>query len=304
MELRQLKTFRTVAHLNSFQQAAKVLNYAQSTVSNQIKALEENLDVTLFKRMGNQIQLTESGELLLHYAQRMIALEEEIKTDILTKDKPQGSLTIRMPETIGTYLFPKIFYQFHQAFPNIRVNLHHCSYFSLQQELRSGIISLAFLITDDPFQVVDLVTEVVSSLRLVLVCHPRHALASQPLVTAQDIGREPLLLPSEDCSYQMMLHRSLIKNKVRPDTVMDFNSIEAIKQCIMQGTGIAILPEISVKSELEQGKLKKLSWFEDPIYANVLMIYMRQKWMPPNLTACIDAFRGALKKFKIPTRRN
>ena len=62
----------------------------------------------------------------------------------------------------------------------------------------------------------------------------------------------------------------------------------------MEGTGITIFPEISVKTELEAGKLTKLSWFEDPIRANVLMIYIKQKWMPPNLQACIDTFHGLL----------
>lgn len=76
--------------------------------------------------------------------------------------------------------------------------------------------------------------------------------------------------------------------------IMDFNSIEAIKRCIVEGTGITIIPEISVKSELESGRLTKLSWFEDPMRANVLMIYLKQKWMSPNLQVCIDAFRGML----------
>ncbi len=294
MELRQLKTFRTVAHLNSFQQAAQVLHYAQSTVSEQIKGLEADLNVKLFKRQGKQIQLTESGELLLQYAQRMIALEEEIKTEILTKDKPQGSLTLRIPETLSTYLFPPLFHFFRQQYPKIRFNLHNCSYFSLQQELRSGMIQLGFLITDDPFQVVDLETEVLGSLSLVLVCHPEHPLSTQPQVMPHDLQFEPLLLPKEDCSYQVMLHRTLIRNKVQPGMIMDFNSIEAIKRCIVEGTGITIIPEISVKSELESGRLTKLSWFEDPMRANVLMIYLKQKWMSPNLQVCIDAFRGML----------
>jgi len=294
MELRQLKTFRTVANLNSFQQAAQVLHYAQSTVSEQIKGLEADLNVKLFKRKGKQIQITESGELLLQYAQRMIALEEEIRTEIVTKDKPHGSLTFRIPETLSTYLFPPLFNFFRKQYPKIRLNLHNCSYFSLQQELRSGIIHLGFLITDDPFQMVDLKTEVLGSLSLVLVCHPEHPLSTQDQVTPQDLQSESLLLPKEDCSYQIMLHRTLIRNKVSPGMIMDFNSIEAIKRCIMEGTGITIIPEISVKTELEAGKLTKLSWFEDPIRANVLMIYIKQKWMPPNLQACIDTFHGLL----------
>ncbi|MBN2105486.1 LysR family transcriptional regulator [bacterium] len=291
MELRQLKTFRAVANLNSFQQAAQVLHYAQSTVSEQIKILEADLNVKLFKRQGKQIQLTEPGELLLQYAQRMIALEEEIKTEIVTKDKPQGSLTLRIPETLSTYLFPPLFHSFRQQYPKIRLNFSHCSYFSLQQELRSGMIQLGFLITDDPFQMVDLETEVLGSLSLALVSHPGHPLSMRDRVLPQDIQPEPLLLPKEDCSYQIMLHRTLIKNKVQPGLMMNFNSIEVIKRCIMEGSGITIIPKISVEDELQKGRLTQLSWFEDPIRAKVLMIYLKQKWISPNLMACIEMFR-------------
>jgi len=88
-----------------------------------------------------------------------------------------------------------------------------------------------------------------------------------------------------------MLHRTLIKNKVQPGLIMNFNSIEVIKRCITEGSGITIIPEISVKNELQAGRLTKLHWFEDPIRANVLMIYMKQKWISPNLMACIEMFR-------------
>lgn len=295
MELRQLKTFRAVAHLNSFQEAARVLHYAQSTVSEQIKSLESDLNVELFKRKGKQIRITESGELLLQYAQRMLSLEEEIRTEIITKDSLHGSVTLRVPETISTYLLPPALYAFHQEYPKIQFNLQTCSYFSLQQELRSGIIQIGFLITDDPFLMVDLITRVVGSLQLILVSHPENPLAAKNKVTAQDIESELLLFPKEDCSYSMILNRILIREKVSPDKNMYFNSIEAIKHCIMAGTGITIIPEISVKAELDAGKLVRLSWFEDPVMANVLMIYLKQKWISPNLQACIDHFSKMLR---------
>ena len=87
MELRQLKTFQKVSTLLSFNRAAEALHYAQSTVSAQIKALEDELGVPLFDRMGNQIVLTDSGERLLLYAQRLLVVEEETYAEVTGKKR-------------------------------------------------------------------------------------------------------------------------------------------------------------------------------------------------------------------------
>ena len=76
MELRQLKTFQTVARLMSFNRAAEILNYAQSTVSAQIKLLEEECGVPLFNRLGKRIQLTSAGRILIQYSQKMLEIEK------------------------------------------------------------------------------------------------------------------------------------------------------------------------------------------------------------------------------------
>jgi DNA-binding transcriptional LysR family regulator len=82
MELRELKTFQKVAILLSFDRAAEVLHYAQSTVSAQIKALEDELGVPLFDRLGRQIVLTDAGEKLLKYSRRLLAIHEETYAEV------------------------------------------------------------------------------------------------------------------------------------------------------------------------------------------------------------------------------
>src|SRR5512142_1471376 len=99
MELRQLRTFRTVATLGGFNQAAEILGYAQSTVSEQLKLLEADLNVRLFNRVGKQMILTTAGEMLLQYAQKMLNLEEELRTEVSDPQEVHGSLSIRVPET-------------------------------------------------------------------------------------------------------------------------------------------------------------------------------------------------------------
>ena len=82
MEMQRLQTFRTVATLMNFNQAAEILNYAQSTVSAQIKALENEMGVELFKRIGKTFRLTEAGAKMLVYADKLLAIKDEALAEV------------------------------------------------------------------------------------------------------------------------------------------------------------------------------------------------------------------------------
>jgi DNA-binding transcriptional LysR family regulator len=295
MELRQLKTFRTIATLGSFNQAAEVLEYAQSTVSEQIRALEADLNVRLFNRAGKQVALTEAGELMLQYAQKMLNLEEEIRSEVSGCEAVRGSLSIRIPETVSTYYLPPVLKSFQQRFPKVDFSFTKCAYFSLPEELRSGIINLAFLITDT-FRAADLETEKLLDIPLTMVTYPHHPFASKQDINIHDIENEPLLVPTSDCSYVQMLEKMLAEEKVELSIVLRFNCIEAIKQSIMVGTGIAVLPQIAVKRELAEGRLVELPWLNRPFSANLLMIWQKNKWLPPILEAFMDMTRETVGK--------
>lgn len=295
MELRQLKTFRTIATLGSFNQAAEVLDYAQSTVSEQIRTLEADLGVRLFSRAGKQVALTEAGGIMLQYAQKMLNLEEEIRSEVTGCEAVRGALSIRIPETVSTYYVPPILKSFRQRFPGVTFNFTNCAYFSLPEELRSGIINLAFLITDT-FRAADLETENLLDIPLTMVTYPHHPLTAKQDINIYDVKSEPLLMPTSDCSYVQMLERILTEEKVELSTVLRFNCIDAIKQSIMVGTGIAVLPQIAVKRELAEGRLVELPWLNKPLSASLLMIWQKNKWLPPILEAFMDMTRETVGK--------
>ena len=104
MEIRQLITFRAVAQTLSFSRAATQLNYAQSTVSAQIQGLEEELGVALFDRLGKSVALTDAGQRLLGYAEKMLNLADEALAVVSNADIQTGPLTISAPETLCTVL--------------------------------------------------------------------------------------------------------------------------------------------------------------------------------------------------------
>ncbi len=294
MELQQLTTFRTVAAIGSFSQAAEVLGYAQSTVSEHIRSLEAELKTRLFKRAGSKrIALTPAGELLLRYGQKMLNLEAEIKSEVIAHTESQGSLSIRIPETISIHFLPPILQRFRKRFPKANLSFMNCVYFDLPEELSAGIVDLGFLITDD-FRMPNLETELLCPIPLVLVTHPGHPLAQGPKIDLSRLKSEPLIVPANDCSYVQMLDRILTERKIHLPQVWRFNSIEAIKQAVMSGIGVAILPEIAVRREVKAGSLAGLPWQEKKVAANLIMIWQRNKWLPPLLRAFMEMVREDL----------
>ena len=270
-----------------------MLNYAQSTVSEQIKALEGDLGVTLFNRDRKNISLTPAGELFLKYAQKMINLEEEIRTEIKGCEEVHGSLSIRIPETISTYYLPPVLKKFKDRFPHVDFHFDSCSSHGLLEELRSGIINLAFLITKE-FREVDLETHTLMQVPLVMITCPENPIASKSSVQLTDLKNEPIFVTSSDCNYFKILEELFINKKIRLSTLYRTNSIEAIKQNIIAGTGVALLSKISVHDEISKGLLIELPLEKGPLSANMVMIRLKNKWHPPILEVFMDIIKETL----------
>lgn len=295
MELRQLRTFQTVARLMNFNRAADALNYAQSTVSAQIKLLEEELGVSLFDRLGKRIVITEAGQKLMRYAQKMIDIEQETLTEISNSETLIGSISVRAPQTVGTYLLPPVLLQFKNQYPRVGFDVSSCAFYTLRQELRSGIIDVAFLLAES-VNAADLTAELVRIEPLVFVSAPNHALTKRVGITFDDLNGQSILLPKHDCSYKMQFEEMLTAENIKPSVVMEFNSIEAIKQCVVKGLGITVIPEIAVKAELGQNKLEQIPWLDGSLETGVLMIRHKDKWISPALQTFMDLSRETMKR--------
>jgi len=290
LELRLLKTFQMVGKLSSFNRAAEHLHYAQSTVSAQIKALEEELGVPLFDRLGKKIVLTGAGDLLMQYSEKLLTLEDETKTQVSGWEEPQGVLTLRIPQTIGICLMPEVFREFHKIYPKVGFSVNSCALDPLKQELQAGITDLAFLIAEY-VSAAELVVEPLGCLRIVAVCAPEHPASAKTSFSLQDFHKETLLLPKYDCSYKKEFEKELTESKIPPGTKVEVNSIEMIKQCVLKGVGITIIPEIFVRDEIRSGNLHVIPWPDTALEKAVLMIWHKDKWISPTLKAFMETAR-------------
>jgi len=289
MDLQRLQTFRTVAALMNFNQAADILNFAQSTVSAQIKTLENEIGTMLFKRIGKSVQLTEAGAKMLIYADKLLAIKDEALAEVSGKKQGAGMLTLRMPQTMATCFLPRILRSYQPRFPAIRLDITSCAVHSLENELRIATVDLAFLFAES-IGAKDLESEFLGSEPLLCVTYPGHPLTTRERVDFKDLDGEVLLLPKSDCGYRMVFEQSLAAEKVAPATIIEMNSTEAIKQTIMVGLGITVIPEIAVRTELNEGRMAKIDWVDD-LETGILMIRYKDKWCSPALEAFADMVR-------------
>ena len=283
MDLRQLKTFQVVAATLSFTRAAELLDYAQSSVTAQIRALEEELGVPLFDRLGRRVALTDSGARLLEYADKLLSLADEAYLAVAETDEPVGQLVISAPETLSAYRLPPLLKQFRQKFPRVQLILRSYAVGESINHLSDGSVDVAIVLSAPLPPASGIIDTPLVKEPFLLLAAPEHPLARLPRVEPEDLRTETLLLTEVGCTYRTAFEQRLLAAGIRLPTAMEFASVEAIKQCVMANFGITLLPEIAVCNEVSQGRLTALPWFEPDFHMYTRLLWHKDKWLSPAL---------------------
>lgn len=294
MELRQLTIFRAVARMQSFTKAAMSLNYVQSNVTAQIHSLEEELGVRLFDRLGGkQVVLTDAGRHLLSYAERLLDLAEEAQTTVRVGGEPQGTLKIGATPTLCTYRLPQLLRTFRTRYPRVHLIFHPSPSSDLRDLVRTGRIDVAFV-----FEEADREggpgDELLAPEPIWVLVAPDHALVGREAIVPSDLAGMDVLLTEAGCCYRSSFERVLSRAGVYPATILEFGSIEAVKQCVMTGLGLTVLSAVSATAELSQGRLLKLPWSGPDLTVVTHMVWHKDKWLSPALSAFLSLAREML----------
>lgn len=294
MELRQLNTFRTVASTLNFSRAAEVLNYVPSNVTMQIKALEEELGVRLFDRLGKQLVLTTAGKRFLTHIQGVLNQLDEARSVVHDNEHHlSGTLTISANEVICAYRLPAVFQIFRSRNPGVRLIFRSVPNQELKQTLFEGTADVVFML-DEPIRSSGLAVEPLLEETFRLFAAPDHPLAKRSVLQLEDFHREVFLTNEKGCPYRTMFDRSFEKEGIDSITYLEFQSAEAIKQCAISGIGIAFLPEITAEAEVERGELVALPWQIPDLHVYTQMSWHKDKWLSPIILSFIEAAREVI----------
>lgn len=284
MYLRNLESFLTVARLLSFGEAARTLNYSQSTISEQIHALEEYLGARLFERMGRKIFLTEQGKQLLPVAERLVRETKDLKNLFSDTSIVAGAITIGAAESLCVFWLPPLLKEFRASYPKVQINLKVGNCVDFPYWLQQNMIDVAFGLNDESEQQQLRQIELFRG-ETVFIVAPDHDLAGTSVLNIGHLTGQTVLLPEGFCGYPMDLKDLIEENRIKANTIMEFGSLESIKQCVKNGLGISLLPRISVEDELKRGELISLEWEGPEIPIQAQMLFHRDKWLSPPLAA-------------------
>ncbi|MDQ0194294.1 LysR family transcriptional regulator [Paenibacillus wynnii] len=283
MESRHLFTFLVVVEVGSFTRAAQKLDYAQSSITAQIQALEAELGQPLFDRIRKKIILTDAGRRLLPYAQEISKMHSMAQDALRSETELTGTLRIGAPESLAAFRLPGIIKEFRERFPQVQIILKPGACWELIDCIRSGELDLAFLLQPET-EFKDMHIETLIHEEMALVAPLDHPLIQFSEVTPLDLRTETILHTETGCSYRILFEKHLNSHGVFSDPKLEFWSIEAIKQCVMAGLGISFLPFVTVKSELSEGKLMKLNWNDESQRVATQLVYHIKKWQSPALS--------------------
>jgi DNA-binding transcriptional LysR family regulator len=253
MDLYQLETFLAVAQEKSFSRAAQRLHRTQSAISQTISRLEEELGETLFDRSSRDGTLTDEGRLLVEYAEELLNLRSEAHDALAElRQLHQGKLVIAANEFTSLCLLP-VLNEFHRLHPTIKIQVQR----SLASQIQRLVVNhnvefgvLSFKPDDEQLNSIVFYRD-----ELVFVVYPNHPLATAKNVGIRDLGAESFIAHNVLSPYRVKVIEAFKESKTQLNMNVELPTLETIKEFVRMGSGVALVPRISVDAELRRGDL-------------------------------------------------
>ncbi|MEC5424714.1 LysR family transcriptional regulator [Virgibacillus sp. C22-A2] len=283
MEIRHLITFMTIVEVESYTGSASKLGYTQSTLTSHIQALEREIGGELFTYVNRNLQLTHLGRELIPLAEDLLSTHEQIK-NMRSTHEVKGVLKVAAPESLTISRLGPIIKEYSMKFPNVKLILTNGTCGQNQTDLISGKVDVAFMVYPEIKAEKCLHYSLLEE-KIVLVS------SNDDLDHFDEYKKDNthfFITNEEGCSYRKMFERYLLKHDIYSFQTMELWSIDAIKKIVMSGLGFSVLPYITVKEEVNSGKLKIINHNEtfEPIYSHMLI--KKKKWLSPAVEAFVE----------------
>jgi len=272
-----LKTFCDLVESGSFTKAAELGFVSQSAVSQQIKALEARFGCRLLERGSRRgVVLTDAGRQL--YAEcrdflgRFRTLEERLRHP---SAEMSGVVKLATVYSIGLHELPPYVTRFMKAHPRVKVHVEY----SRTDRICDACIddSIEFGIVAIPVRRSQVSVLPWHEEKLVLVCPPGHRLARRRRVSLTALAGEPFIAFEPDIPTRRTIDRILRSHRVAVRTLMEFDNVETIKRSVEVGSGVSILPETTLVSEVASGQLAAIDFTGGPFTRQVGVVHRRGK---------------------------
>ncbi len=290
MDMKNLKTFIQVAELASFTKAAQQLGFSQSTISFQIKQLEEELGVRLFERIHHTVNLTQQGREVLRYAHEMERMTQNLSRDLRADKGISGHIRLAMADSLAILLGDSLC-AFRRDYPGITLKI-----------ITAGTEEMIRLLNHNEADLVFTLDSHIYNAEYVIIREDRigtHfvAAADSPLAREKDLPverllRQPLLLTEKGMSYRRLMDEWLAARSLEAVPTVETGNTELICRLVAQGGGCSFLPDYTTEPFVAAGKLARLDVEGFGIDIWKQLFYHRDKWISPQMRVVMDYCAG------------
>ena len=287
MQLRNLITFIHVAELGSFTKAAEQLGYSQSTISFQIKQLEEELECLLFERINHTVTLTERGHELVSYAHQIRALTEEFKEKPDKEKQVSGHVRIVAPDSVCEEMVNTHYIDFHNKYPLISIRFTTADTNVMFDMLDHNEADLIITLDRHSYNK-DYIIAKEEQLPMHFVTNSSSKFALKKGLSIQDIAREPFILTEYGQGYRRVLDRELAKKSIDIVPILEIGRTDMITSVLTKSDMISFLPDFVTKPLVDAGVLCYLDISDMHIEIWKQLIYHKNKWMSKSLRTVIE----------------
>jgi DNA-binding transcriptional LysR family regulator len=290
MNLKQLDVFIAVAESGSFSRAAEITYLTQSTVSQHISSLEKEFELKLLDRTGKGALLTEAGKLLLAHARRVVAEAREVPK-VLNRFRGLEEVDLRIggSNIPACYMIPECMISFRRQHPGVTITLYQGSSRGTIERLKREEVE--FALVGSRCAEKDMIFAPLTLDRISLVVPAGHPWKDRQGIDLEELAAEPLIVREPGSGTDRTLREELARVGLTPQRLkitMCLGSNEAIKQVLLNGTGIAFLSELSVKRECERGELGIVPVQGLDIVRHFYLVTRRGRNVTPAASAFID----------------
>lgn len=291
MELRNLITFIHVAELGSFTKAADQLGYSQSTISFQIKQLEDELDCLLFERINHTITLTERGHELVSYAHQVRALTDDFKESLTKDEECVGNVHIVTPDSVCEEMIHSRYIDFHSKYPKISIKFTTADT-SVMFDMLDHNEADAIITLDSHSYRKDYVIAKEQPLSMHFVANASSKYAKLRNISVKDIINEPFILTEYGQGYRRVFDKELAKRSLEITPVLEIGRTDIITSIIAESEMISFLPDFVTKPFIESGKLCYIDVCDLNVDIWKQLIYHKNKWMSKCLRTVIEYIKN------------
>ena len=287
---RQLQVFRAVCTSLSYSRAAEEMSLTQPAVSLQIRQLEELLDQPLFDYVGKKLYLTDAAQALLKASDDIFARLDSLDMQLADlQGTLQGQLSLAV-ESSAKYFTPHLFAAFRQQHPEVSLQLTVVNHAAAVKRLsvnRDDLLIMSQVPQNMALEFLPFLNN-----PIVAVARPDHPLCQQGTLTLQDLTHWPLLVRETGSGTRQASEEYCHQKRAHSALRMELGSLEAQREAVQAGLGLAFLPRHAVSLELASGRLHELPVQELPLHRSWCIVHPRGKRLSPVAQAFIAFIRS------------